>query len=196
MGRRDNPDEYAGILLRQFRHDLRVGVNKGTTGRVFRGCFPFINMRNFIVKVLSTFFYIGYLPFMPGTYGSMAGLFLFFLIKDNILLHILFVLLSMLLGFLVSGRAEKIFNQKDAKCIVIDEVSGMLLTLLFIPYELKLVIIAFVLFRILDGLKPYPADKLQNLRGSMGVMSDDIIAGLYANIVLQVVLRLASFKAS
>lgn len=100
------------------------------------------------------------------------------------------------MGFLLSGRAEKIFNKKDAGCIVIDEVSGMLLSLIFIPYDIKLVIMAFILFRILDALKPFPSDRLQNLTGSIGIMSDDIVAGLYTNIILQVVLRLVSFKAS
>lgn len=79
---------------------------------------------------------------------------------------------------------------------MIDEVSGMLLSLIFIPYDIKLVIMAFILFRILDTLKPYPLDRLQNLAGSIGIMSDDIVAGLYTNIILQVVLRLVSFKAS
>jgi phosphatidylglycerophosphatase A len=102
----------------------------------------------------------------------------------------------MILGLLSAGKAEKIFNRKDAGCIVIDEVSGMLLALIFIPYSIKLAIIAFVLFRILDGLKPYPAGLFQNLKGSLGIMSDDIVAGLYTNIILQVALRLASFKIS
>jgi len=96
----------------------------------------------------------------------------------------------------LSGRAEKIFNKKDAGCIVIDEVSGMLLSLIFIPYDIKLVILAFILFRILDALKPFPLDRLQSLNGSIGIMSDDIVAGLYTNIILQVALRLVSFKTS
>ena len=100
------------------------------------------------------------------------------------------------MGFLLTGRAEKIFNKKDARCIVIDEVSGMLLSLIFIPYDVKLVIMAFVLFRILDTLKPFPSGRLERISGSMGIMSDDIVAGLYTNIILQVVLRLASFKTS
>jgi len=96
----------------------------------------------------------------------------------------------------LSGRAEKIFNKKDAGCIVIDEVSGMLLSLIFIPYDIKLVIMSFILFRILDALKPFPLDRLQSLTGSTGIMSDDIVAGLYTNIILQVALRLISFKTS
>lgn len=62
----------------------------------------------------------------------------------------------------------------------------MLLSLLFLPYDIKLVVVAFVIFRILDTLKPYPVGKLERLKGSLGIMSDDIVAGLYTNIMLQV----------
>lgn len=97
---------------------------------------------------------------------------------------------------MVTGKAERIFNKKDARCIVIDEVGGIFLSLIFVPYAIKLALLAFVVFRILDALKPYPAGYLQNLRGSLGIMGDDIIAGIYTNIILQVVLRLASFRVS
>lgn len=152
--------------------------------------------RRLIIKTISTFFYVGYLPFIPGTFASIAAIFLFYFVKDNNFIYILLTLTLIALGFLLTGRAEKIFNKKDAGCIVIDEVSGMLLSLIFIPYDIKLVIMSFVLFRILDTLKPYPLDRLQNLTGSIGIMSDDIVAGLYTNIILQVVLRLVSFKVS
>lgn len=153
-------------------------------------------VRNFIVKIISTFFYVGYLPLIPGTFGSIAGLFLFYLLYKTTFIYVISLLALILLGFLTCGEAEKIFQKKDARYIVIDEVIGMLLSLLFIPYDIKLVIIAFFLFRLLDTLKPYPAGKLQEVRGSIGVVSDDIIAGLYTNIILQAVLRLASLRTS
>src|SRR3989338_3890035 len=153
-------------------------------------------MRKFIIKILSTFFYVGYLPFVPGTFASIFGAGLVYLIKDNQFVYILVTLALLILGFLVAAKAEEIFAKKDAKYIVIDEIAGMFLSLIFIPYDIKLIIIAFILFRILDALKPYPLDRLQNLTGSIGIMSDDIVAGLYTNIILQVVLRLVSFKAS
>jgi phosphatidylglycerophosphatase A len=151
---------------------------------------------NFVVKILSTFFYLGYLPFVPGTFGSIAGVFIFLLISGNTPLYIILTLFLTILGFTVSSKAEGIFNKKDAKYIVIDEVSGMLLALLFIPLDLKLVIIGFFLFRILDTFKPYPADRIQEFKGGLGVMGDDIVAGLYTNIILQVVVRFTSFKIS
>lgn len=153
-------------------------------------------LRNPLIKIISTFFYVGYLPLIPGTFGSAAGLFLFYLLHKSIFIYAASLLVLMLLGFLTCGEAEKIFKKKDAGYIVIDEVIGMLLSLLFIPYDIKLVIIAFFLFRLLDTLKPYPAGRLQEARGSIGIISDDIIAGLYTNIILQAVLRLASLRAS
>lgn len=153
-------------------------------------------MLNFIIKTTTTFLYVGYLPFIPGTFASIVGIILFYFVKDNIFLYILLTLILIALGFLFTGRAEKIFNKKDARCIVIDEISGMLLSLIFIPYDIKLVIIAFILFRILDALKPFPSNRLQNLTGSISIMSDDIVAGLYTNLILHVVLRLVSFKIS
>jgi phosphatidylglycerophosphatase A len=83
-------------------------------------------------------------------------------------------------------------NRKDARCIVIDEVCGILVALMFIPADIKIVVIAFLLFRLLDALKPYPAGCLERLDGGMGIMCDDLVAGLYTNIILQVVLRFAS----
>lgn len=151
---------------------------------------------NFIAITLSTFFYLGYLPFIPGTFGSLAGVFLFYLLKDNTAMYVLVTLVILALGFCLSGQVEQVFKKKDPSFVVIDEVGGMLLSLAFIPAQPIFVCLAFFLFRLLDTLKPYPADKLQRLQGSVGIMSDDIVAGIYANLILQVVLRLVSFKIS
>lgn len=153
-------------------------------------------MVKFITKILSTFFYIGYLPLIPGTFGSLAGIFLIYLVKVYALNYVLLTLAIIVVGFSVCGQAEKVMHKNDPRCVVIDEVSGMLLSLVFIPYDIKLVIIAFILFRILDTLKPYPAGRLERLKGSIGIMSDDLVAGLYTNLILQVVIRVTSFKAS
>ncbi|MFH1413476.1 MAG: phosphatidylglycerophosphatase A [Candidatus Omnitrophota bacterium] len=155
-----------------------------------------MDLRRQFTKIISTFFYLGYLPWVPGTFGSLGGILLFYLFKDNSAVYGLVTGLTIFFGFLFSGEAEKIFKAKDHKCIVIDEVSGMLLSLLFLPYDIRLVIAAFLIFRILDILKPYPAGRLQSLKAGLGVMSDDIVAGIYTNIILQVVVRVVSFKAS
>jgi len=149
-----------------------------------------------LVKTVSTFFYVGYFPLIPGTAGSVAAVFLFFLIKNNPLTYLAALLTLLILGFLVSGAAEKIMRKTDPPCVVIDEVCGMLIGLLFLPYDIRLVIIAFLIFRILDTLKPYPISSFEKLKGGWGIMSDDIIAGLYTNLILQAVVSVTSLSAA
>ena len=146
---------------------------------------------SFCVKVISSVFFIGYLPLIPGTFGSIFGVGLFFLFKNaSSPGYFLFILAVIVLGLATSGPTEKRLNRKDPGCIVIDEVAGMLIALSFMPYDFKIVLLAFLFFRILDTLKPFPATWLQNRHGSLGVMSDDLVAGIYTNIVLQVILKL------
>ncbi len=149
-----------------------------------------------VIKIISTFYYVGYLPLIPGTFGSLAAVGLYYLIKDSPLIYFTVTSAIIVLGFLVCSRAEEVFNKKDSRYIVIDEVAGMLIALSFLPYDIRLVIIGFLIFRLLDTFKPYPACALESLKGGAGVMADDIVAGLYTNIILQIVLRFASFKAS
>jgi len=153
-------------------------------------------MSKFFVKLISTFFFFGYLPLIPGTFASLLGILLFYFLKDNFFLYLFVTITITILGFLVGSLAEEIFKRKDPPIVVIDEVSGMLLSLVFIPFKFSWVIAAFVLFRILDIAKPYPAWRLQQFKGSLGIMADDLVAAVYTNIILQIVLRLASFKIS
>ena len=143
-----------------------------------------------LIKIASSFFYTGYLPLIPGTFASLAGLFIFTLTRTCLFTQLVFTFCFLSLGFLTAGRQERLLNQKDAKSIVIDEVAGIFLSLLFLPYDFKIALIAFFVFRILDTLKPFPAERIQKLHGSLGIMGDDIIAGLYTNITLQIVFRI------
>lgn len=154
-----------------------------------------VNFKVLLVKITASVFFIGYLPLMPGTFGSLAGAGLFYLLKGaDAVSYFLVILCITLLGGLSSGRMERLLNKKDPGSIVIDELMGMLVALSFMPHDLRIVILAFFIFRIIDTLKPYPAGRLQSLHGSLGVMGDDLIAGLYTNIVLQAILKLSSFK--
>lgn len=152
------------------------------------------NIGDFFVKAVSTVFFIGYLPLAPGTFGSLAGVGLFYLLRGaTAITYFLFILGIIVLGLIAGGRMEKLLNKKDPGCIVIDEVAGMLIALSFIPYDFKVVFLAFLVFRILDTLKPYPAGKLQYLPGAAGILTDDLIAGLYTNIVVLIILKFAVF---
>ncbi|MDD5595054.1 MAG: phosphatidylglycerophosphatase A [Candidatus Omnitrophica bacterium] len=155
-----------------------------------------MNLRPSLVKLLASFFYLGFLPVMPGTFGSLGGLLLFFLVSKDLFFYTLVTLCLLILGFLICGRAEEVFKKKDPRYVVIDEVVGMLISLFLIPYDFRLIIIGFLLFRLFDTLKPYPASSFQNTKGSLGIMGDDIVAGLYTNLVLSLLVRFAVFKIS
>lgn len=141
------------------------------------------------VKLITSFFYLGHSPFMPGTMGSIGGLIVYFLVMRNEILHGFAILFLFMLGILFAGEAEKIYKRKDAGMIVIDEACGMLLALYCVPFSMFSVILGFFLFRICDILKPWPAKRMEKLTGSMGVMFDDIIAAMYTNLILQIVFR-------
>lgn len=141
------------------------------------------------IEFITSFFYLGHSPFMPGTMGSLGGLIVFFLVHNFDILYAFTILFLFALGVLFAGEAEKVYKIKDPAMIVIDEACGMLLALFFVPFNLYSVILGFFLFRIFDILKPPPAKTLEKLTGSLGIMFDDIIAALYTNIILQIIFR-------
>jgi len=149
-----------------------------------------------LAKAIATVLFIGYFPLIPGTFASVAGVGLFFLAgPSNSPAYFLIIFLVILAGLFTCGRVEKILNKKDPGCIVIDEIMGMLISLSFMPRDLRLIFIGFLFFRILDTLKPFPIGRIQHLRGALGVMGDDFIAAIYTNLLLQVVLNLSSLRA-
>jgi phosphatidylglycerophosphatase A len=132
--------------------------------------------------------YSGRVSGAPGTVGTVVGVFLYLLIKDlpTLWYLIVFVLVAGI-GTWVAGEAEKQLGRKDAPSIVIDEIAGYFVSMFMIPFGWGMVIAGFVLFRIFDILKPWPIKKLQDVHGGAGVMLDDIGAGIYTNVILQVV---------
>ncbi|OQX54327.1 MAG: hypothetical protein B5M48_01025 [Candidatus Omnitrophica bacterium 4484_213] len=139
------------------------------------------------IKLLSSVFYLGYLPLFPGTWGSLAGVLIYLLANQNKVLYSLITAAVIGLGFLVCGKAEEIYHRKDPSCVVIDELAGMLIALFLIPSKLFLIIIAFSLFRFLDILKLGPIKKIEQLKGSKGIMLDDIFAGLMTNVIVHLI---------
>lgn len=150
-----------------------------------------------LIKIISSCCFIGYFPLIPGTMASLCAAAAFYALGGGSSpLYPWLVCSFLVLGFLVSGSAEKAFGRKDPPFVVIDEVAGMLLALSFIPCDIRAVFLAFLFFRIFDTLKVYPAGLIQRIKGSAGIMADDIIAGVYANITLHLVLKLVSFRSS
>ena len=142
-----------------------------------------------VIKFTTSFFYLGHSPYMPGTLGSLAGLLIYFVVKDKLPIYTFSVLFLFALGILFSSEAEKIYKRKDAQTIVIDEACGMMLSLYLVPYNLWIAILGFVLFRVFDIVKPPPAKAIEKFSGSFGIMFDDIIAAIYTNFILQIVAR-------
>jgi len=143
-----------------------------------------------IIKFTTSFFYLGHSPFMPGTLGSLAGLLIYFVVKDKLLIYIFSILFLFALGMIFSSEAERIYKRKDAQTIVIDEACGMMLSMFLVPYSLWAMILGFILFRTFDILKPPPARRIENFSGAFGIMFDDVIAAIYANFILQIATRI------
>ena len=145
---------------------------------------------NKLIKSLATVFGIGYIRFAQGTFASLAGLLLYLLIYTNTTIYYGATALILAVGFLVSGKAEALFKKKDARQIVIDDFAGVFIAYLFIPMRLQYIIIGFFVYRVMDALKLYPINRLERLPRGWGIMMDDIAAGIYANIVLQVLIKI------
>ena len=132
------------------------------------------------VKAVATFFGIGYLPYCPGTWASAAGVGLYFFLRStSVIFYLGATVMLMVIGFLCCSRAEEIFRKKDSHYIIIDEVAAMVAVLFFVPQDMLSIGAAFIVFRIIDILKPYPIKKIEQLSGSWGIMIDDIVAGVY-----------------
>lgn len=143
-------------------------------------------MRTAILAV-ATFFWVGNIPKAPGTWGSLAALIPWIFLRGLTLpAYIIMLLTVFLIGFFAAGSAEKILDRADAGPIVIDEVLGMFIALTLAPDHPLAWIMGFILFRIFDIAKPFPVSWFdQRIHGGIGIMMDDVIAGIYAFISLQ-----------
>ena len=139
-----------------------------------------------LMMLIATGFGTGYLPKAPGTWGSVLGLLLWFGLRHLTMMHYILVLIILfVIGTLCAGGAEKIVDSGDPSIVVIDEVVGQLLALTALPFKPLYVLAAFLLFRFFDILKPFPIGWLdKHIHGGLGIMLDDVVAGLYALIVL------------
>lgn len=142
------------------------------------------------VECATTFFYVGYLPLAPGSMASAVGAGLAFLLHEQPFWYgIVFVFVTWL-GFKASGIMEGLRREKDPGCIVIDEVSGVMLAFMALPWRFDVFWATYFLFRAFDMFKIYPANRFEKIPGGTGIMMDDIMAGIYTNIVMQIALRL------
>jgi phosphatidylglycerophosphatase A len=141
---------------------------------------------------IATVGYCGYFPIAPGTVGSAVGLVFYLLVwwSQSPIVETALIAALFLAGVWAGTTAERYFGGIDPGPIVLDEVVGMLITLAFIPVGLSGAIAGFFLFRLFDVIKPFPAGRFEKLHGGFGVMADDAMAAVYANIALRAVLWL------
>jgi phosphatidylglycerophosphatase A len=140
-----------------------------------------------VAIALATCFGVGYVPVAPGTFGSLAGLALWLILPTPATLAA-GIVITFLVGAWASGVAEQHFGASDPGPAVIDEVMGMLATMFMNPGGWVSASAGFFLFRLFDVIKPYPANRLERLPGGIGIMADDLMAAIYANLALRVCL--------
>lgn len=138
---------------------------------------------------IATVGYCGYFPVAPGTVGSAVGLlfYLFVWWTHSSIVEVALIAVLFAAGVWAGTTAERYFGGIDPGPIVLDEVVGMLITLAFIPVGVSGALIGFLLFRVFDVVKPFPAGRFEKLHGGLGVMADDAMAAVYANLALRLV---------
>ncbi len=154
-------------------------------------CFRRAGIRGKAVLVLSTWFGSGLVPVAPGTFGTLAAIPLVvgfgFLGPWAAFLGVAGV---SALAIRVSREAENLLGKKDPSAVVIDEVAGLGVTMLLVPMSWLSICLGFFLFRFFDILKPWPVNRAEKLPGGFGIVLDDLVAGVYAQLVLRLILAL------
>jgi phosphatidylglycerophosphatase A len=142
---------------------------------------------------IATCAYIGYVPIAPGTFGSAAGLPVFLAVRStgSVAVELAAIVILFAIGVWSGTIAEHHFGGVDPGPIVIDEVVGMLITLALLPVTMTGAIVGFLVFRVLDVVKPWPSGGFEKLPGGLGVMADDGMAAIYGNIVMRALIWLA-----
>jgi phosphatidylglycerophosphatase A len=142
---------------------------------------------SFIEKLLGSGFYTGYIPFASGTFGTIAALFIFLIpgFEDPYII-IPVIIVFFIYGVYVGSKFEIVYGKDPSEC-TIDELVGTWISYLLLPKTIGIIVITFFLWRALDIFKPYPARKLENLNGGMGIMIDDVVSGFYTLIIMHLV---------
>lgn len=143
-------------------------------------------MRAKVATFVATAGYVGFVPVAPGTFGSAVGLLVYAVVRagGSLWLEAAVLVLALAIGVWAAEDVERQMG-KDPGAVVIDEVLGMLVTLAFLDVTIAGAVLGFFLFRLLDVIKPPPARRLENLHGGAGIMLDDLMAGVYANLTLR-----------
>ena len=135
---------------------------------------------------------MGFSPIAPGTLGTLVAIPIYYFLSEiPSPLYEITLVGFFFLSVWISENAERLFGKEDDQRIVIDEVIGFLITMLWVPKTIRFIIIGFFLFRFFDILKPFPIRRLEKgFKGGFGVVLDDVAAGIYANIILRLIYRI------
>jgi phosphatidylglycerophosphatase A len=147
-------------------------------------------MRDRWVKLIATVFYAGQIPWAPGTWGSLVGLLLFLCVSSSVLAQAIFFSVLTIAGVWSGTHAERLYGCKDPHPVVIDEAAGIFLVFAGLTMTLPTLAVGFILYRLLDILKPFPMRRLEKAPGGWGIMADDLCGGVYAHLALQFLTRL------
>ncbi len=148
-------------------------------------------LKEHLILLIATWFYVGYSPLAPGTIASVTAIPLLLIISlfASPVVYCIIVLILLVIGVFVSHKAEGMLLCQDPSQIVIDEVVGLLVSMAFIPLGWKSILGGLLIFRLMDITKPYPAGRVEALKRGVGVMADDFMAAVYANIILRIIMR-------
>lgn len=147
---------------------------------------------NLFDKILGSGFYTGYISFASGTFGSLAALIIYYIPGfENPYVIIPLIIIFSIYGIYVGTKFEKVYGKDPPEC-TIDEMVGMWISLLFLPKVLWVSVVIFLLWRLFDIIKPFPARQLEKLKGGLGIMIDDVISSLYVLLIVHLFILIYS----
>ena len=149
---------------------------------------------NFFILLSATGLGAGFSPIVPGTMGTLLAIpFYYFVSSIPSPIYELTLVAFFFFSSWISNQAERYWGKKDDRRIVIDEIMGFLVTMLWIPRSPLFIVAGFLLFRFFDILKPFPIRRLEQVRSGFGVVLDDVLAGIYSNIALHIVIAVLRY---
>jgi phosphatidylglycerophosphatase A len=180
------------IALQNYKNQLFMNGHHISWGAILNS-----NTRPVIkglILFLSSGTYLGYFPFASGTFGTLWGIPLaYWLSGEALWIQGIIILGAVGLAIYVAGEAEKIWLRKDPSRVVIDEIVGYLVAMIGLPFSWATALLGFLIFRVMDILKPYPIRKIdQSMPGGWGIVLDDVLAGVYTHFLLRLWLHFAS----
>ncbi len=150
---------------------------------------------NYFILFVATGFGAGFSPVVPGTMGTLLAIPIYYFGSSiSSPLYALTLVAFFFFSSWISNQAERYWGTKDDRRIVIDEIMGFLVTMLWVPKSISSIIAGFILFRFFDIVKPFPIRHLERVKSGFGVVLDDVLAGIYSNIILHLIWRVWSWS--